>query len=486
MIWLVLGLATLASCALVQRLPILARFRRASLQAHRAMRLIANPAVSDHWKERALPRYALRLGLDSLTGFGLLVVALAPFLVLVAIDQAWPQGIWAALLDWRGLAFVMAVALACLAVARMRSTRSAPATVDASGYSALSRTLHRLGLARPRQVEMLFDLESATAPPPPAGADAGRHVFVAGLARAGTTALTRAIHASGAFASLTYRDMPFVAAPNLWSRLASRSRREMARTERAHGDGVMVDFDSPEALEEPFWRAFCGEAYIRPDTLLPHEVEAETRQRYRTFVGHVLARHGRGRYLAKNNNNLLRLDAIVETFPNAVVLVPFRDPFAQARSLQRQHARFAASPDPFVRDYMTWLVHHEFGQDHRPFVIGSTRPQGSPATLDYWLALWVSVHRHLLARAEAGGEAVVPVAYEDLCAGDGLAWQALCRRIGIAPDAGTFRPAAAVPAADASPSLRREAEGLYLALLALSHGRLGLGQDVPGRARAVA
>ena len=112
MIWLVLGLATLASCALVQRLPILARFRRASLQARRALRLIANPAVSDHWKERVLPRYALLLGLDSLTGFGLLVVALAPFLVLVAIDQVWPQGIWAALLDWRGLAFVMAVALA--------------------------------------------------------------------------------------------------------------------------------------------------------------------------------------------------------------------------------------------------------------------------------------------------------------------------------------------------------------------------------------
>jgi hypothetical protein len=358
--------------------------------------------------------------------------------------------------------------------------------VEASGYSPLSRALHRLALAQPGQVEMLFDLERATAPPPPAGAGDGRHVVVAGLARAGTTALTRAIHGSGTFASLTYRDMPFIAAPNLWARLTGHSRREMARTERAHGDGVMVDFDSPEALEEPFWRAFCGEAYIRPDALVPHAVDPETCERYRAFVAHVLARHGRARYLAKNNNSLLRLDALLETFPQAVVLVPFRDPLAQARSLQRQHERFATSGDPFVRDYMTWLVHHEFGQDHRPFVIDGVRPAGSPEIIDYWLSLWLSVHHHLLARAEAGDAAIVPVAYEDLCAGDGIAWRALCNRIGIAPGTGAFTAAKLVPALAASPELRRDAEALYGALLALSHRRLGLPLLDLQRERAVA
>ncbi len=485
MIWLVLGLATLASCALVQRLPILVHFRRASGQASRALRLIANGAVSDHWKERVLPRYAARLAFDSVSGFGLLVAALAPFLLLIVVDMIWPQGIQAAMLGWPGLAFVMAVAFIYLGLSRFWSSSGSAASVDASGYSPLSRALHRLALARPGQVEMQFDLERATAPLPPAGAEEGRHVFVAGLARAGTTALTRAIHASGAFASLTYRDMPFVAAPNLWARLAGRSRREMVRTERAHGDGVLVDYDSPEALEEPFWRAFCGDAYIHPQALLPHPVDSDTRENYRAFVSHVLARYGRSRYLAKNNNSLLRLGSLLQTFPNAVVLLPFRDPAAQSRSLHRQHARFAASPDPFVRDYMTWLVHHEFGPDYRPYIVDGERPGGSPQDVEHWLAVWISVYRHLLTAAQAGGEAVVPVAYEDLCAADGVVWRALCRRIGMEPESPAFTAAAAQPLAG-EPGLLHEARSLYDLLRHLSLQRLDLPNGGRYAERAVA
>ena len=105
-------------------------------------------------------------------------------------------------------------------------------------YSALDRLLHRLALASPARAEMMHDIERGMflgkAP-----TDTGAHVFVTGLARAGTTILMREIHRTGQFGSLTYADMPFVLAPNLWARMSRRGHRPGQKAERAHGDGFI-------------------------------------------------------------------------------------------------------------------------------------------------------------------------------------------------------------------------------------------------------
>ncbi len=103
---------------------------------------------------------------------------------------------------------------------------------------------------------MFFDIEKAMHGGDCPDATNGQHVFVSGLARSGTTLLMRMLHDTDEFASLTYRDMPLVMAPNLWRRLSGAFQKSMARQERAHGDGLQVDYDSPEALEEVFWRTF--------------------------------------------------------------------------------------------------------------------------------------------------------------------------------------------------------------------------------------
>ncbi len=96
-----------------------------------------------------------------------------------------------------------------------------------SEYGWLDRLLHRVVLGPGFLGEALFDLER-TLHGPAAPARVERPVFVTGLARAGTTALMRALHESGAFASLTYADMPMVLAPNLWARLSAAGRRRRA------------------------------------------------------------------------------------------------------------------------------------------------------------------------------------------------------------------------------------------------------------------
>ena len=45
------------------------------------------------------------------------------------------------------------------------------------------------------------------------------HIFITGLPRSGTTILLNAIHKSNKFGSLSYEDMPFILAPNLWYKI---------------------------------------------------------------------------------------------------------------------------------------------------------------------------------------------------------------------------------------------------------------------------
>ena len=175
-----------------------------------------------------------------------------------------------------------------------------------SDYGLASRLLHRFALGLPLVAQASFDIERALQ-----GVKHSRngpHVFVAGLARAGTTILLRALHETGGFRSLTYRDMPFVLMPNVWKRISRASRKHTEEKERAHGDRIQVSFDSPEAFEEVFWRTFCRDDYIKDDHLRPHSADGETIDRFVAFVAQVLASSGsrQARYLSKNNNNILR------------------------------------------------------------------------------------------------------------------------------------------------------------------------------------
>ena len=305
-------------------------------------------------------------------------------------------------------------------------------------YNVWSRFLHRLALGLTSVSEATFDLERNALAQKLPDARAGEHVFVAGLARSGTTMLMRALYETNLFCSLTYRDMPFVLAPNTWSSLAQPGKRQKSEAERAHGDGVLVDFDSPEALEEVFWRVFCADRYIHPDRLTAMRVDADTQSRFATYIAMILHRYKCARYLSKNNNNILRLPDILTTFTKATVLVPFRRPEQQALSLLRQHRRFREihARDTFTQSYMRWLVHHEFGLDHRPFAWGLEQSQGlHPDTLDYWLAQWLGVYGHLSSLLDTHATRAIPVGYETLCEHTDGAWQSLNRalRLGDAP-----------------------------------------------------
>lgn len=458
----------------VLRLPLTGAVAQVLQNAAKSVKALTGPA-SDHWKEKALVAYSGRTFASSgrIGAMLALVIGIAAATIFV-IDLLRP-GFMGFVLGFEGL-IATALLSTLWALARRKLGNRAPVPPGASRYSDGDKLLHRLALQSPAVSRFLFRLDQKFGQN---AASDGPPVFIAGLARAGTTILMRRIHASGAFRSLTYRDMPFVIAPKLAHRLLGRSRQGTELVERAHGDRVKVNLDSPESLDEVYWRVFDGPSYIHATRLLPHAPGPEARSGFVDYVGAIMAagstrnRAQRRRYLSKNNNNILRLPALREMFPDAVILIPFRAPVDHARSLLRQHLNFQTqqSDDEFVREYMGYLVHHEFGGDHRPFAVeGKSETAGDPRTLAYWLAQWLSVYRFIEMTAPPGANFVC---YENLCE-DPSVWTRIAHKVGIAPDVGPeeafsapgHRPDDGVEEVD--PSLMADANALYERLRARS------------------
>ncbi len=181
-----------------------------------------------------------------------------------------------------------------------------------SDYSVGEKLLHHMALSLPWVRKASFDVDGLFTKDIEWPANR-KHVFICGLARAGTTILMRAFYQTGQFRSLTYRDMPFVLMPLVWHQLTKASQKKGVLRQRTHGDGITSDYDSPEAFEEVFWHTYAGRDYIHNDKLVPHIASKDLIERFRIYVNRILQganETGKSRYLSKNNNNLLRLSGL--------------------------------------------------------------------------------------------------------------------------------------------------------------------------------
>ncbi len=469
MIWLLLAVGTVSACECFIRLPFLRNIKILVLYITKSRRAIFSENISDHWKEKILPIFAGKILCTSLVLFWLLLVSLSPFVLWQYLAVLLDLNLFALLA--KPLGMVMTTVVGILYFSARKKLRH-------GNYGSLSKFLHKLSLSYPSVGELCFDIELSVKRRELCPSINGQHVFVSGLARAGTTILMRALYETGEFASLTYIDMPFVLAPNIWSKIVERSQRKMKKEERAHGDGILVDFDSPEAFEEVFWRTFIANSYIKKDKLLPHIVDEDIVEKFRAYVSLILRRYEKSRYLSKNNNNLLRLNSIKAAFPYSVVLIPFREPLQHSYSLMKQHQRFVRENenDPFSRKYMSWLVHHEFGSDHRPF---EWKSQISDAyeieSIDYWLSQWVSTYSILLDKFEKQSPRLFFICYELICSDTERVWGALTDRLDIcSPNIPDFNLQLVETPKPNNSRLKKSAEEIYQKLDNYSRSGLGL------------
>ena len=267
-----------------------------------------------------------------------------------------------------------------------------------NNYSWLQQKLHQLALSSKFMREVTFDVESSAIS---INQTDDNHVFVSGLARSGTTILLNAIYESDEFASLSYQDMPFVLAPNLWSKL-SFTKQDIDLVERAHGDGIKVSAESPEAFEEVFWMTF-------------DEDDKDIKEKFKNYVQLINHRYQKERYLSKNNQNIRRLELISNTFPNSKILIPFRNPIQHSYSLLTQHKRFIedSKKDKFISNYMKWIGHTEFGPNYIP-IHNKNLSFDNDLDINHWLEQWYLTYLNCLETLKNKDNTHF-ICYEKLC-----------------------------------------------------------------------
>ncbi|MEI4472643.1 sulfotransferase [Frigidibacter sp. MR17.24] len=463
--------------------------------ARRAGATMSSPDLGDDEKEAAMKAAAGRLflGFFRIGGIGLAALVIAGAIVwagaglgLYTLDEAVAlasNGVFLVASTVIAVALWLAMPRRGVAPrvrdrARDRARPVAKARPDDVPYGAMDRALHRLAFSAPGLQKALARVETQRFADRIDPETARRPVFVTSLARAGTTILLDVLARQPDFAAATYRQMPFALAPLMWSEMTRGHRKAAAEVERAHGDGLTVGFDSPEAFEEMAWLAFWKDHYA-PDHIRPWAADAcnpafeEFFALYRAKI--VATRPGALRYLAKNNASITRLGYLRRICPDATVVIPVRDPVAHVRSLMRQHARFTRlhAAEPFGRRYMEGIGHFEFGAALRPILFDGAPPQGDEADHpDFWLRYWADVYEGVLATADHDA---VFLDHDALSAEPRRHLPGLARAVGLAAPAGLvslahrFRaPRPVALPAEADPRLVARVRDIHRALRARS------------------
>lgn len=311
-----------------------------------------------------------------------------------------------------------------------------------SRYSRWDRLLHKLAFGTVALQKALADLEDRIYAPRLRGIALDRPVFITSLPRAGTTLLLEILSARHDFAAHTYRQMPFLLIPLLWDALTRSFQTAGADVERAHGDGLTVSYDSAEAFEEVLWRAFHPRQYQR-DRIAPWTADGpwfsdEFGAFMQSHVRKVLAlrmdnRGTPGRYVSKNNGNIARLPTLAQLFPDAALVIPFRNPTCHAASMWRQHQRFAKihAAEAFTRQYMADIGHFEFGANLRPVDFNGWLDRKDRAAADtarFWLQYWCAAFQYILALPDSNR---IFVSYDRLCADPDATFQRLGAALGL-------------------------------------------------------
>ena len=288
------------------------------------------------------------------------------------------------------------------------------------GYSKTDKFLHRFFLGNYSISRALLELDQIVYGAKSNQLELAQTVLVTGLARSGTTAVMNRIFESGEYASLQYANMPFLLSPNVWNR-----QMKITPHERAHNDGIIIDGNSPEEFDEYFWKAITDDDYILENGLAIQELDEELLKKYQSYLRLICLAKGKQKYISKNNNNILRLHKLAN-LPNTRIIVLFRDPISHVSSLMKLDKKFSKNQqdDPFILEYFNFLGHHEFGLNHKPFLLNESfieqKEKYSRNSINYWLLLWAGYYRYLLGIAK---DNYIFVRFEDMISSPGKVYQ---------------------------------------------------------------
>ncbi|MCG3260851.1 MAG: sulfotransferase, partial [Candidatus Heimdallarchaeota archaeon] len=149
-----------------------------------------------------------------------------------------------------------------------------------------------------------------------------RPVYVTGLARAGSTVTVEMIgkHPDVAYHKYMHSVNPFI--PHLVQQIAKVVPIFKKPVERVHKDGLMVNRDSPEAVEEPMWMRFFDTIHNDKVSNIFDEQTSnpEFEKTYDLILRKLMYNQKSTRYVAKNNYNVSRLKYLHKLYPDLKII----------------------------------------------------------------------------------------------------------------------------------------------------------------------
>jgi hypothetical protein len=190
-------------------------------------------------------------------------------------------------------------------------------------------------------------------------------IYITGVARAGTTIVLEMLCKHPDLASHRYKHLLIPYIPHWFSQITKLTNFYTKPFERLHKDGIVVNRESPEAVEEIFWQEFFKDSHNeKVSNIVEKNVSnPQFEMFYKTHIKKLIYNQSASRYLTKNNYNLTRLEYILEIFPSAKFLLIIRNPFNHIASLMKQSELFIKleRKKSLLNDWLGMLGHHEFG-----------------------------------------------------------------------------------------------------------------------------
>ena len=224
-----------------------------------------------------------------------------------------------------------------------------------------------------------------------------KHIFITGLPRSGTTSVLNYIYTNGEYASLKYKNMPFLFSLNINSKVYNQ--KDFDPKIRAHNDRILFNLNSPEAFDEVFLNSFNS-----------HELKYEIIN----YISLILKFYDKNTYLSKNNKNYQRINFLKSIFPNAKFIIPFRHPLQHSISLLNQQKNFTKiqNDEKFILNYMNFLGHNEFGLNHKPWF--KPKFYFNKNDINYWLEQWIKFYKFIYLKHKDDTNYCKFICYEKL------------------------------------------------------------------------
>ena len=342
---------------------------------------------------------------------GLFVAVLAPFIPIYFFYETKLGFVYMSyFLDWR----VQILVLAIITIIFLRLRLSLGNAKSCEQYSSVAKLFILIGWLTIRKQLVKPEARAANNKKE---SKLPKILLVTGLARAGTTIVHLNIANHKSVTCLRYSDLPFLF-NSYWNKKFRWLLKYQTQFEkRVHDDGILINSDSAEALDEMIYSRIDSSIYIKQGHLAPNSTE-EARKAFIEFGQNHAINRGSKFYATKNNNHILRIKEFINQ-PNLITLLILRHPIAHAESLLKVHQILCDNLDGkkngFEIEFMSLLGHFEFGPNHKPFLLDEHErpPDFEKKDLNYWLVRWIEYYQYVL-KNDLVGPNVHLICYENM------------------------------------------------------------------------